>query len=201
MAKINLGVDVDGVLTNIQDYILAYGAKFNYENGIVLENLKKHHYNVSKVFDWDEELSYQFWINHLEDYSLNEEPRHFASEVLKKLKQEGCKIYIITARCSMKEEDIKINKIENILMDWLKEHDIPYDKIVFTNEDKIDAIKQNDIDIMIEDSPKNIMELKDYCDVVVYDALYNKEAHGKNVVRVNSWYEILDYIERRMGIR
>ncbi len=192
----NLGVDVDGVLTNIQDFIFEFGAKFSYERGFDLENLNKDAYDSAITFNWCNNTDDEFWHEVLEKYSRDERPRQLASEVLHKLKDEGWKIHIITARKSMKEEDIKVNKIEKILEEWLKIHDIPYDVLVFTGSDKIQEIKDYNIDVMIEDSPNNIEQLRDLCSIIVFDAMYNKDCNGDNLTRVNSWYEILDHLEK-----
>ena len=192
----NLGVDVDGVLTNIQDFMFEFGSKFSYERGFDLVNLNKDAYDSAVTFNWCNNTDDEFWCEVLETYSRDEKPRKFASEVLYKLKGAGWKIHIITARKSIKEEDIKERKIEKILEEWLNIHDIPYDVLVFTGSDKIQEIKDNQIDIMIEDSPINIQQLKDLCSMIVFDAMYNKECVGDGLVRVNSWYEILDYLEK-----
>lgn len=190
----NLGVDIDGVITNFQDYVFEYGAKFAYENGYDLKGMYKYSYYSAGIFNWNQEVDNDFWYSILEKYSREERPRILASEVIHKLKEDGWKIHLITARCSMKEEDIKNKKIERILEEWLKKHDIPYDVLDFSGSDKREALKKYDIDIMIEDSPKNIEQLRHICPIIVFDAMYNKECIGDDIIRVNSWYEILYYL-------
>lgn len=190
----NLGVDIDGVITNVQDFVFEYGAKYAYEVGQNLTDMKKHLYDSSEIFNWDHDVDRSFWYTILEQYSKEERPRLLASEVLHKIKEDGWKIFLITARKSMKEEDIREQKIERILENWLEEHNIPYDVLIFSGSDKREAIKENEIDIMIEDSPKNIEQLRSLCSMIVFDAMYNKECVGEGIVRVNSWYEILNYL-------
>lgn len=190
----NLGVDIDGVITNIQDYVFEYGAKFAYERGYNLKEIRKTLYATPSIFNWSEDVDDEFWFAILEQYSREERPRIFASEVLHKLKEDGWNIFLITARASMKEEDKKNRLIETILENWLKEHDIPYDVLDFAGSDKREALKEHDIDIMIEDSPKNIEQLRPICPIIVFDAMYNKECVGEGILRVNSWYEILYFL-------
>lgn len=193
--KKHLGVDVDGVLTNIQDYVFEHGAKLAHTNGYDLKNMNKVYYDTADIFNWKDDLDLEFWYKHLEDYSKNEQPRALASEVLYKLREEGWKIFLITARKSMKEEDIQNQKIEKILENWLEEHDIPYDVLDFAGSDKRDSLKKHEIDIMIEDSPKNIEQLRSICPIIVFDAMYNKDCTGEGIYRVNSWYEIFYYLK------
>ena len=176
----NLGVDIDGVLTNIQDYVFEYGSKFAYERGEDLTEMRKYAYHSAGIFNWNEKVDENFWYYILEQYSKDERPRILASEVLYKLKEDGWKIFLITARSSLKEEDIQNKKIEGILENWLKEHDIPYDVLDFAGSDKREALKKYNIDVMIEDSPKNIEQLRTICPIIVFDAMYNKECQVKD---------------------
>lgn len=191
----NIGIDIDGVLTNIQDYVFEYGAKYTYEHGQELENLRKNEYETSKIFNWQADEDTNFWKKIFIEYAENERPRLFASEVINKLKEKH-KIYFITARSDMDRDskERSIIEIEKITKKWLEENNIPYDRIFFPGVDKRQVIIDNKIDVMIEDSAENIELIGDLTEVIVFDAIYNKEI--KNKIRVNSWYEILYYIER-----
>lgn len=185
-------------MESLQIYKIMYLSmeqNIGYIKGNDLRQMKKTEYDTAAIFNWNRDVDDMFWEDILEDYSKNEKPRIFASEVLHILKDKGFKLYIITARCSMKEEDIKEKKIENILKKWLDENNIPYDELYFSGSDKREAMSKYNIDIMIEDSPKNIEQLKDIVDIIVFDAMYNKNSVGNNITRVNSWYEILYYLE------
>lgn len=186
-----IGIDVDGVLTDVQDYVFETGAKYAYEHGYNMTDWKKEEYNTKDMFRWSEEIDDDFWISILDDYSKSEKPRICAPEVVRKLKELGHSIYIITARYSMTEEDKKEGTQENNLKVWLEEHDIPYDKLIFAQRKK-KAIIENEIDVMIEDSPYNIADVEDYTKIIVFDNIYNKGVEHR---RVNSWYEILHIIE------
>lgn len=188
----NIGVDIDGVLTNIQDYVFEYGSKFSYEKEKDLSNLEKNKYETAEIFNWQHDEEQIFWGDLFAEYAQNERPRFFASEVLNILKEKH-NIYIITARTN---DGLEINKpsIEEITKEWLKKQNIPYDGIYFPGTDKRQVIKDNNIDVMIEDSAENIELLEDITKIIVFDAIYNKEAKG--YARVNSWYEILYYINK-----
>ncbi len=43
--------------------------------------------------------------------------------------------------------------------EWLERNQIIYDNIIFSEEDKSSHIIENNIDIMIEDSPNNLKSL------------------------------------------
>ena len=87
----NIGVDVDGVLTNLEKFQLENGKKFFGENKIVNKNA----YDVKDIFDCSSSEREKFWLKYIWKYSIEEEMTPYASDVLNKLKDEGNKIYII----------------------------------------------------------------------------------------------------------
>lgn len=190
----NIGIDIDGVLTNIQDYVFEYGSKFAYENGKDLKNLEKTKYETSEIFNWQIDEDRDFWNKIFIEYAKNERPRFFASEVINKLRKKH-KIYLITARSDdNKDGDGNQKQISEITKKWLEKNNIYYDGIFFPGVDKREIVKSKKIDIMIEDSAENIELLKPHTKIIVFDAIYNKDV--KCYARVNSWYEILYYINQ-----
>ena len=55
-------------------------------------------YEITEIFDVSNELDSQLWNEYLYGYVTKKPSRKFASEVIKKLKDDGNEIYIITAR-------------------------------------------------------------------------------------------------------
>ena len=192
-----IGIDIDGVLTNVGDAVMNYATKYFVENNIKYE-IGKIDYDYFKTFNIkDRNIENKFWNEYLEYYSVNEKARPLASEVIKKLKKDGHEIYIITARWLTNQDNEAGEKMRNIVKNWLEENDIVYDKLVFTKaeeERKPDEIKEYKIDVMIEDSPDNINELSKIVKVICYNTEYNKQCIGKNIIRCYSWYDIYDKI-------
>lgn len=129
----------------------------------------------------------------LEDYAMQENARPFAAEVIKKFKEDGHEIYIITARWLTNREDDKGNKMREIVKSWLSKNEIIYDKLIFSKavrENKWQEMIENKIDLMIEDSPNNVNELSKIIPVICYNAEYNKNCIGNKITRCYSWYDI-----------
>lgn len=188
----NIGIDIDGVLTDIEEWQLDYGSKFFYEEyGLSIKDYKG--YETNEIFDVDIKLDDEFWNKYFRDYSINVEARKFANEVIDKLKEDGHEIYIITARGSFLSHSADVMSIEenrNIVLNWLKNNQIHYDNIIFSPEDKLEICKQNNIDLMIEDKVDNINKISKKIPVICFDARYNQECKGKNIYRCYSWYDI-----------
>lgn len=185
-----IGIDIDGVLTDIEKWQLDYGSKFYYENyhkGIV----NNKGYETDEIFDSSHECDDLFWNKYFEEYSVNVEARKFAAEVISNLKKEGYKIYIITARGSFLDNSSVLTKKENdqIVKNWLSKNKIYYDQIIFSPEDKLNICINNKIDIMIEDKVDNINKISTKIPVICFNAGYNELCNGKNIYRVYSWYD------------
>ena len=185
----NIGIDIDGVLTNDDDYILDFTSKYCYEHDLKwFDNANLYEY---RKLNWDENTINDYRKEYFLNYIKNEPARKFASEVIKKLRDEENKIFIISARYKTAENG-KINNenIRECTLDWLRKNKIEYDKIIFTKPPKVNEILENKIDIMIEDSPTTINELVKVVKVLYYDTRYNRSIEHENITRVYSWYDI-----------
>lgn len=191
-----IGIDIDGVLTDIEQFVIDYISKYCVENKIKY-NIGEDNYNYSKTFNITDEQEENFWNEYLEYYAVNEKARPFAAEVINKLREDGHEIYIITARWLTNRDDDIGNKMREIVKKWLNKNKISYDRLIFSKaskERKSKEIAENKIDLMIEDSPSNINELADIVQVICYNAEYNKKCEGKNIIRCYSWYDIYSKI-------
>ena len=191
-----IGIDIDGVLVDVESFELDYFSKYYLEQyNKVIKNPKG--YGSYHIFKGTPIQDKTLW-NKLIHLYIKETPRRFASEVIKKLKEDGNQIYIITNRSSHLSyvDDINKKQMQDIVIKWLNKYNIVYDKILFTHTNKLDVCKKEKIDIMIEDKPSNINSVSKLIPVLCYDALYNEECCGNNVYRVYSWYDIYAKIEK-----
>lgn len=192
-----IGIDIDGVLTDIEKWQLDYGSKYFYEN-YSKSIFDYKGYETTDIFNVDSHLDDKFWKEYFEDYSINIEPRRFANEVIKKLKDDGHEIYIITARGSFLSHSsnvMSIEKNQKIVLEWFEKHNIHYDKIIFSPEDKLDICIENKIDLMIEDKVDNINKISTIIPAICFHANYNENCVGKNIIRCYSWYDIYSKIK------
>lgn len=189
-----IGIDIDGCLTDIEQWQFDYGSKFFYEN-FKKKIVYPAAYDSIEIFDALEEEDNAFWYRYFVDYSMHIEPRKFASEILKKLKSEGNEIIIITARGSFLTKPEHISRNKKIVLNWLQQYHICYDKIIFTKEDKVDICVENGIQLMIEDKKKNINQISEKVPVICFHAGYNADCQGHNIYRCYSWYDIYANLE------
>lgn len=190
-----IGIDIDGVLTDIERFMIDYGTKFCFDNNIK-ESITLGEYDDTKMFNCNEEEVIGFWRSYVIDYFQNYEVRDLAKEILDKLKEEGHEIYIITARNDYGVPPEYIGKIGEITKNWLDKNQIPYDKLIFTEGSKLPYCVGNYIDVMVEDSPDNIKEISSKVPVLCYNNYWNhKISENKNITRVYSWYQVYEKLK------
>ena len=182
-----IGIDIDGVLTDIEKFQIEYGSKYFCNKKTINPNA----YYTTDAFGITLEEDNEFWNSAILEY-IKVPARNYAGEVIKKLKKEGNEIYIITARSSdlSYSKTINSSKMKIIVKKWLKKYNINYDKLIFSKEDKLSICLKNKIDIMIEDKPYNINELSNYFPVICYNTNYNSQCNSNNIIRCYSWYDI-----------
>ena len=141
----NIGIDLDDTIANTAESFLKYGKKFNEERNIEHKIMQKE-WDFDKAFGWNEENIEDFLKTYLEDLFVGLKPKEDAARIINKLREEGNKIIIITAR--------SVDHIENvyeICKDWLGKYNINVDKIETDGKDKALKCKENNIDIFIDD--------------------------------------------------
>ena len=185
-----IGIDIDGVLTDITRFLSDYGIKFCYENNIKYK-IKPNEYDEAKALGVSDENAYRFWNKYLPYYATEYPAREFASEVIEMLKQKN-DIYIVTARNEDGLPQEAYGKMKEFVEKWLYKNNIKFDKIVYTKGSKLPFCIENNIDIMIEDAPINLKEISTKIPVLCFDNPYNKLIEGENITRVYSWYDILN---------
>ena len=195
----NIGIDIDGVLIDFESFSTNYGSKMCIDEGWKLE-IDIQQYWENKKYNWSKEQEEKFWNKYLAHYVENSEVRKFAPEIIEKLKKQGDNIYIITARNEDGLPKEKYGQMQDMTKKWLDKNNIKYDKIIFSSDnEKVNECIKNNIDIMIEDSPKNILSIALKKPVIKYECIYNQNITGPNIITAYSWYQIYDIIEKIKG--
>lgn len=188
----NIGIDIDGVLNDEKQFCLDYGTGFCVSNHFrYCINLEG--WRTQDIMQWDSLAETRFWTKYYLYYiERNEYVRAFASQTVCKLKDEGHRIIIISAR-DPESRYLAGNSLEKLTITWLSQNKIPFDSICF-GIDKKALASQYHIDIMIEDNPDYIQQIAHDIPVLCFHGEHNKKIVGSNVKRVFSWNEVYRYI-------
>ncbi|HIR74633.1 TPA: hypothetical protein IAB95_03955 [Candidatus Ventrenecus avicola] len=182
-----IGIDIDGVLTNVIRYACDYGSKYFFEKYGELD-ININAWSLKDMFGVSDEEDKECWLSLVKNYSINEPARPFAAEIIKKMREENNEIYIITARSASKWDD-EDGEMNHILTQWLKNNHIQYDKLIISN-DKLEMCKKYHINIMVEDKTENINSISTELPVICFHENHNKNLNGKNIYRAYSWYDV-----------
>lgn len=191
----NIGFDIDGVLTNIENFQIEEGKKH-----FKTEVVNPKGFSIKEMFGCTEKEEYEFWKKNILKYSIAEPAREGIAEVIKKLRTDGNKIHIITSRYFTDKDNVLGKVMRTIVREWLIENGIEYDDIVFCGEDKSDAIKDKYISVMVEDNPDNIKKLSNLTDVISVKCNYNRDIHGQHIVQfdpqnISELYDVINSIK------
>ncbi len=192
----NIGIDIDGVLTDMEREITDYATKMCVEEQIPIK-VDSSQYYESDSFDWNQEQVDKFWNKYLVPYVKEANSRKYAKEIIQELRKEENKIYIITARDESGMPEEYYGKMQQLTKEWLNKHEIEYDKLIFEKDkEKLQKCIENNVEIMIEDSPNNIKDISTKIKVIKFDCQYNKNVQNKNIITAYSWYHIYDIINK-----
>ncbi len=188
----NIGIDIDGVLMDDDTYRLDTMSKYCYENN--LPSIDKPYMYESKC-NWSRDIKEDYRKKYYFEYVKNAPARNYAAEVIKKLHDDGNKIIIITGRYKTQEDSIIGKQMRDDTVNWLNKNGIIYDKICYAHCPKTNEILENNINVMIDDSPEILSEIVKVTKVLCFDNRYNRNVQYDNMIRVFSWYDIYDKIK------
>ena len=199
----SIGLDMDGVLVDLEGYQYSKGIpyfckKFNKKPEEVIED--SFAYDIEEIFNCTKNERMIFWLKYIWGYCLTMPAREGASEITHKWHKEGRHVNIITSRVYVMQDDFLGALFRKMVYLWLKKNNIYFDNIRFCSEeksyvDKVDACIEFDTKLMVDDKMNNLKELKKILKTVCFDAGWNRILEDENIKRVESFYEVDNYIQ------
>ncbi len=179
----NIGIDLDDTICATTEVIQKYLEKYS-----IKENLSPF-----EIID-DEMIKLEFFNLYLDKIYQKVKPKKDVSSVLRRIKNRGNKLYIITSRRN--DYASNVNNVSEIIENWLNKHKIKVDKIIVLSHEqtKIDICRENKIDLMIDDDPYNYKKINAAgikCLLFDEDNKFDLKENS-----ASSWLEIERYIER-----
>lgn len=185
----NIGIDIDDTLSDLFAFKVKFATKYIKENHLPYKLVNKHGVLFSDIFDWPMEECDKFWYANADKMLSLVPPRKDVQAVLKKLRNDGHKLIIITARNAKWHTDPY-----KLSTDWLNKNNIIFDKLLIGHEDKLQACLDEKIDIFIDDSPKIIQKLNENnIKCVIMNNLHNQNL-DLNYQRVYGWKDFYNFV-------
>jgi len=187
--KKNIAIDLDGTVTSPYYWLNFFNKTFN--GGLTEKDCTE--YDLTKLYNIDRCSWDNINTQYIKEYLDCVDVREDAKEVLNDIKQYfNC--YFITARQNTEY-------IKSRTMDYLKENnfdDIPL--YMMSSHYKVEKAKELGVEIFIEDSPKNAIELANSgITVFLINTNYNQNVEHENIIRVDNWYEIGSMLFKKLS--
>lgn len=194
----NIGIDVDGVLTKYDEYLYKKGIKFFGQK----DNVNEGEYRIRDMFNCSPIMENVFWAAHFIDYCLHEPMIIGMADMINQLQSEGHSIHIITMRANTTGRNPTVKLCRYILERFLFMNGIHPDTINFCTDfdgknSKVKVCKRLNIDVMLEDAVKNIQILSEITNVICISRKYNKRIQETDRIKIASNpYEIYHLIKQ-----
>ena len=191
----NIGIDIDDTISNTFETFLPYLEKFVCQdlNRKLDLNLSSRidYYNIVEKYGLSEEEARVFWTKYYVLMLENVKPKENAVEIINKIKENGNKIVLITARI-----DDEIVDARAITEKWLKENKISYDKLIINSHNKLEIAQRENIDIFIDDSIRNC-EMVSSGNIKTYMMLTknNEYYENENIEKITCWNEFYENVK------
>lgn len=121
-------------------------------------------------------------------------PMENVAESIKKLREQANKIILITAR-----GNINFPESEKVTIETLRENKIEYDAIIYNSKDKAEDCRKNNVNLFVDDSPKNCLEVQQKLKIPVIgfeSDITKEEMIRNNIISVSSWINLLELINQ-----
>lgn len=180
-----IGIDIDDVLTDTSKVMKEYIDKFD-KTGEVKKNLvevMRGEFSTAAIR--------KFMIDHIGSLQKNAKVKENARDVIQRLIDRKDEIIFITSRGEKQAKGSEKRTLE-----YLVANQIPYTKVIFNATDKAKVCKENNIDLMIDDSVKFCEEIqKEKTETIVFNSIVNQDIKT-NRKRVNNWLELEEEIQK-----
>lgn len=182
MNKLNICIDIDGTITSPYHFIPYLNELYN--RNITEQECNTHNWEALYGVSMDTMLN-EFHESYLHSYEEAKVVDN-AKEIIEKLKNNH-NLYFVTARNP---------ELTEITTRWLYNNGFEEIDVYLLGSDyKIKKAKELECNIFIEDNPSNAIQLaNEGMKVLLINTNYNTAIEHENIIRVNNWMEIEQFI-------
>lgn len=188
----NIGIDVDGTMTDISGFMLKNGTKY-----FGREASEPAAFDVDEMFAVTHEERTAFWKKYLLRYCTKEPIVSCAAETIRKLHEDGHRICIVTSRVFTTHRGPDGMLFRHMLRRWLRKRGVVYDDIVFCEESgeaKLTECRRLGVGVMIDDKPENLITISEEIPVIAHPMPWNKGMKEERIIMAEDWADIYDII-------
>ena len=144
-----IAFDLDDTVAKFTDKMMQYAQIFDKQESKTKRGIIDFKNFITQgMYDWTDDEKERFLAKGIYKSIPLLRPENEAVGLIRALKKDGDEVYFVSARGY--DGYSKLSQTKK----WLKEHEILYDKLIAGNQDKAQALKDNKIDILIDDRKK-----------------------------------------------
>lgn len=185
MKRLSICVDIDGTITDPFYWVDDVNQHFN--KSIKPEEITT--YNIPKAHNISDEAFLEYYMEYGAKMHLSAKIREGAAYYLQELHNVH-NIYYVTARMS------HMNDVTEV---WFNKYSVPFKEIYYLgSHDKLNKAQELNCDIFIEDRLENALQLSEAgIEVYLVDCPYNQFELNDKIIRVNTWEDIYNEVNKR----
>ena len=186
-----IGIDIDDTLTFLHDIKIKTAQNYISNHNLNFKLVRSDTHLFSEMFDWPASECDKFWFDEADKMLSEVKPRVFAREFIKKLKNLGHKIIIITARTKELHKDPY-----QLSCDWLRKNNIYFDELIVGCLDKTQICIDKKIDVFIDDMPSTLVKLQNLgIKTILIENPHNKKQNIYKGTIAKDWQEVETFIK------
>ena len=186
-----IAIDIDDTIANTTNYLMPITLKYD-ELELSGKGIVDSTKDMPRCFDWTDDELKRFFKEIFSKQVSYFPVMDNAREILKKLKNEGHEIVIVSSR----NEKQMVEPYETTKK-WLDDNGILYDELLTNIRYKGSVVEEKKIDLFIDDSIGQCTFIADNNQIPVI--LFGKETNNieyNGVKRIDNWLEIYNYIKK-----
>lgn len=186
-----IGIDIDDTLSILKDHKIKTAKRYIKQNSLPFKLVAPNKQFFSEMFSWSAEECNKFWSACSSELLSTAPPRRGVAKYMKKLKEDGHTLILITARSSD-----HLTNPEELSTTWLNKHNIVYDELCVGYKDKTDICLQKKVDVFIDDRMDNLLPLLPHnVKTLLMHTVSNKDDTSYNQTVVYSWRQVYKIIK------
>ena len=197
MINLKIGIDLDGVLFDSEKLYRVYTELYDMFELKKNSKVNNREVKLQKRFNWTQEEINTFFDKYQERIMLESDFMPGAIKIIKRLKEEGHVLIIITARGNMKKEIITLTQ------EILRKNNMDiFDKYFWGIENKEEICLKEKVDLMIDDNNENCKKISKQKIKTIYlkDAPSFDMQENEYLKTLYNWGEIYRYIKEDMDV-
>ena len=185
-----IGVDIDDTLSVLNKLKIKTAKNYIKKNNLPFKLVAPNKQFFSEMFDWSKEECNKFWVEWCDKMLEVAPPRKHVQKYINKLREDGHKIVLITARSTDHLKDPV-----SLSVNWLNKHQISYDELCVNNLEKTTACLEKKVDVFIDDRVDHLLPLLPHnIKTILMETVSNKGQKEYSGDVVKNWKQVYKII-------